>query len=418
MFINIESNLRIIYFLKICAILIVLLLGIYLKIIGVVVGVAASILLLLFFGNSKLIWPDSRRKYFWFLTLSVGVLLCWIFSENYSFDLFRSTLRGHLVISSLSLLKQNLFFGIGIGNWIHQVYQYDVSHVSGLNHPYLFYKVADHNVFLTYLVELGILGFSILAIPICYLMYKYYKTSVLISAIGCSVVSIIFLYFLFSNVYGGINIMRYYFSEMDVLLFMAMMILSHELNLCRIKISKITKFCLVLAGLASTLWYTMEKINFDNYNEVNQIQSNDGRKLDRLQRIYDSNFHSVRSYNKIVELDLAKEFRKEGYFEKSRKLLESALEKSPYNHNIIIEYVDLLSSDLGDYKKALKYAHLLKIGNSLNNTPNMLLAKLYTEQCDYEKAVKYLNQIQYKNLEATSFIRLQKSRLDSCKIMK
>lgn len=362
----------------------------------------------------------SEVKYYFFLCVFVfSIIFFFTFfqyqaSTEYAASLInkaRDPLRSHLIISSLKVFSESPIWGCGLGNWATEVYKYNLDDAGGLNHPYLFYRVKSHNFLSLILSELGIIGFLSFAYAFFPIKKLFIKGDKDFGNLIKACASAILVYLILTFFYASVNFAPYHFSEISLIVFCCLGLISNEKLGVNKKLRNIGTLVILIFSVLSSIWFFQAKYFFDRYQSVLALQKSDNitEAITYLEGIYSSNFRTMHDFNHSYALELAKLYEKTGRYDMADSYFARAYVDAPYNDKVLLEYSKYLLDVTDNPMKAKYFALKLHSVHGESNITNLLMAEISINLKEYEQANKYVESVKYFNLEAvTELKRLRK----------
>jgi len=334
------------------------------------------------------------------IVILMSFLLCSSFSDFFSemnriplFSDFKNNEnvgRLYMLKSSFWIFQDNPLLGIGMGNWQLEAYKFDLSDVSPFNSQN-FLRHLNHNLFATVLAESGIVGFSLLFLPLLIIVKKSFSRFNELSEIECAFLFSIIAYLINSLFYGSVNFYDGHFSEIQWVAFTGLGILSTKFKRVEYKKS-ISKFSLIILSLICFLWFSYTAIsNNQLYDAKRQLDKGEYLLgISKLSSVYNPVLKTYLHKRQSIAHLIAKSYHKLSDFDSSLSFYEIALQDNPFDATILLEYSTLLFK-IGKIDMSLNIAmELLKI-DSRNRQTNLLLSKLSLKKMDLRDARNFLN---------------------------
>jgi len=375
------------------------------------------------------LWDVLSRKYFNIIIL-LGLLIFVGFAYSNSDQVLSilsfnqiegsgNTTRFYMLISSIKIFLEHPILGNGLGNWHVEAYKFDLSNVSGFNHPFVFFRYGSHNLFAQYLVELGLAGFLALIFPFVVIIGNGFLQKRQLFPIQKAAFCSLLIYLITSLFYRDVSIYEFHFSSIQFLSFCCLGILSYNFSFSNFS-SKYLKFLFLSLAFLCIIWFFFYKITYDKYLKVNTMSK---WKVESIQKIteYDSYFQYINieqdtldilplirgiyhpifktthlynnaslGLNKSLSLQLAQIYQNRKEYDKAEIYFEKALKEAPYSEYVLLSYAKFLLRIKSDPEKAVIYAKKAYQIQSNHYDTNLLLAEIAIKNHKYKDALVHL----------------------------
>ncbi|MEQ8909350.1 MAG: O-antigen ligase family protein [Vicingaceae bacterium] len=303
-----------------------------------------------------------------------------------SFDSLEERIK--IWTKTIMLIKENLWFGVGAGNWQFNYMQFGVNDIymvhqskSGFQHP--------HNEFLSFLAENGLVGSGIM-LGTLYLLFRFLKSKRLckiqkVALFGLvSTLPIAFFSFPFSQV-----------GFVFVFAFLLTFIVSDQKGVptVRIQVSKWLKFGFLLTTILLVWLGSLAVSGERNTKKMLQYQKRQAYKdclkaaIKAESFIYSTDLHST-----PLATYKGWSFQKLGKTQEMMNETEKAVALSPYNFSLLSNYGYALMKN-HRYQKAEKILLKSYEINRYHDATKYNLCILYYNQQNYWNALKWIREI-------------------------
>lgn|GEM_PF-2320530 len=304
--------------------------------------------------------------------------------------------RLDMIYSSVKVFMENPFIGIGFGNWLTEAYQYSDFDIKYNYHPFTKdFPVNNHNIYSTYLAELGIVGSLLFIYPLVNVSRKFknIKQAYWYDAFWIS----FFVYIIASFIYLDVNLYENYFSGIQLVAFCALGFLSKDDKIIY-TLNKSTTFLFLILSLSVLGWFAFYQYTLNIYSKAIKLDKESDRYLEMIESIYYPVFKTTHGYykghkglNRSLALELALGYEKINKYNYAEKYFKEALKYAPNDERVLINYSKFLLRNNANpvkAKKLLQHAYLIV---PTNVDVNFLLAEFAIIEKNYKKARNYLN---------------------------
>jgi len=310
------------------------------------------------------------------------------FVKGLSAKLSTDDARGVMALNSIQLFLEHPFLGVGLGNWYVEAYQYPISDTFFAET----YRLNSHNLFTQLLAEVGIIGFTVFMYPLIRVLYYGWVHATSLTSLQQAGYGSLLVYVIGSFFYETANSFQYYYSALQFMGYTSIAILTVDWK-TQISLKRIHLVFLTLFASSCLVWFIYLKTNQTKY-------LTGGNSIEKFESIYNPVFYTQVSYPRgSLPLRLAlfwSRFNRKEH-PKAEKYYAEALEQSPWDFNIISNYIQYLLVVKKDTIIAKEYA--LKMYHIQDNYSdnNLVLADLAIAQGQRKEAKKYLNKITRTN---------------------
>ena len=287
----------------------------------------------------------------------------------------QSTSRLHLMSSSLSLLTNNIFTGVGLGNWFVEVYQYTLPDTIPFNDSNALTRLPSHNVYAEKMAELGLVGGLALILGMAYPLIRGIKKLHHLSHLKKSAMGALLVYIVLNCFYRDANFHDQHFSSLQVLAFISIGILSSESFVVSKK--RMARYILLVFSIIGLLWFTYSRnCNTQVYRIMSDLTADTTEQsITKLDNINNPIFYSQYRYDQSFNHLLGKLNSSSGNLKDADRYYLLAIEKSPYNCQLLFDYAKFLIEKKGSVEWARPYLERV-IAIQGNHSESLRMLKL------------------------------------------
>ena len=280
------------------------------------------LLVLLLFINSAI----KRSIVFYGIGgLILSVLCFYIFPDAMSSLVWNlKDLRFDIYNASLSAFKNQPLFGYGLGNWDNAVY---------------WINAKSHNLYLTIIIELGIIGFLLFSV---YIVQVLASSFLRVSDANTSSGLTFILYLALSLFYNISNSSPYIFNITEFYVMCNIGIFTVNSN-TKNSVSKTMNWGLTIFSIITMLWYANTRYVNQQYRRARvNIHSNQVLALDLLKKCFHPIWRHEILDGKNLPLQIANQNVQLKQYEKANDYFEICSQRFPKNQDFLISYSSFL----------------------------------------------------------------------------
>ena len=332
--------------------------------------------------------------------------------------------RLYMAQRSIQVFFEKPLTGVGLGNWQTAIYTTDVSQIKGFNHPVIFTRLGNHNLYSQLLAELGLFGFIAFIAAFVTVFVNLWKQKAQLSSLQKASLASLVVYLIGSFFYRDVNVYEMNFSNLQLLAFTALGILTTTFKTTYYSINTIQKILLGALALVCFGWFAFfrsthntyfkafnESVKmtdkhqaystYDSFFENRNIYEIHLDYLPLIEQIYHPIFKTTHGYMnnslgtpKLLALRLAFLYQQQQDFKKADSYFQAALEQAPNNEHVLMAYAKFLLRVEQNVDLAKK--HALKVFAKQKNQYDiqLLLAEIAIVEKDFVKAKAYLKSVQ------------------------
>lgn len=374
------------------------------------------------------LWTKLAKNYFLLLLKTLGTVFSFLLVALFLWrtELYQSLSnvgvsdRLFMIRRSIEVFLEYPLSGIGLGNWQTVIYNGDMTNISGFNHPIVFIRLGNHNLYSQLLAEVGILGCLAFLCPILVILLRGWKDVKTLSELQKAAVGGLMAYLTCSFFYRDTNIYELHFSSLQLIGFSALGILTSDANLPKLSALNWKKIIFCLMALLCFSWFVYFQYTHHIYYKAFNASKVENKKkqaeyydstfeltrrsainfeyVDLIEQIYHPNFKTTHGFANnflgvpnLLALHLAFLYEKEEAYDKAEKNFLIALNQSPNNEYALLGYAKFLLRSKKNIKTASKYAKRAYSQQQNHLDTNALMAEIAIAQNDFKLAKSYLN---------------------------
>jgi len=392
---------------------------------------AKGVIVAFLFISLFFVYHMLSRNHFKYLLLGLGALSVLVLGGIGLGGYFEKILglgeynRLYMAQRSIQVFLENPLTGIGLGNWQTAIYSTDVSQITGFNHPVVFVRLGNHNLYSQLLAELGLFGFIAFLAAFIFVFVNIWRQKRKLSDLQKGSLATLMVYLICSFFYRDSNLYELNFSNLQFLAFTSLGILTatFEEN-GYYSLNKIQKIVIGLIALICFSWFiyfrSMHNTYFKAFNESAKLidknqayQTYDSffenrniyeinlKYLPLIEQIYHPIFKTTHGFMnnslgtpKLLSLRLAMLYQQKEDFKKAEAYFQAALNQAPNNEHALMAYAKFLLRVQKKVALAKKYALKVYAKQKNHYDINLLLAEIAMAEKAYNKAKEYLTIVQ------------------------
>ena len=197
--------------------------------------------------------------------------------------------------ASILVFGENPIWGIGLGNWQSNIYQYDFSHITEFNNPEKFIRYHSHNLYTKYLVELGLVGLLAFLYSVATLLRRSLSFKKELDGYEQAAFAAVLVFLFTAFFYADVNFYEYHFSGIHLLVFCALGILSSKNSETFYTLPSSMNRVFLGVSIACLIWFSYAKYNYNIFfNTQKQLTHQSSEtSIQQLESLYHPVFYTI-----------------------------------------------------------------------------------------------------------------------------
>lgn len=297
--------------------------------------------------------------------------------------------RFYMIQSSIELFQNTDYLGVGLGNWLVNVYNYDLTTLVGgpFNSADRIVRPRNHNLISKLMAELGIVGILLFSLFIFELVKEVFIG--LVKPMQYLIAIIVFLFL--TNFYCSLYSFEYHFSELLFLTFIIFGLADSKEYFLKLRKGLFMLLIINSIVLLYASFSAYSRFKFKSAQRL-ELEQNYQGALNHLLSIYHPNIYTSYNANTPLAIPIAKLYSTLGQDSLAIRFYDKGLEENPNNINLMLSYANYLfeRSEFEQAKALCNSAYLIQRNNFRTNE---LLFYIAMETSDFALGYKHLDRI-------------------------
>lgn len=368
---------------------------------GVLIALILTFYLLLWrFESSKLI---KQLRFVMTGLVSGLVVLIVFFPTNLEFfevfnemQISENSDRMMMIRNSLWLFFDHPLIGVGVGNWLVEVYQTDVSDFVEINNALDFVRHNSHDFYSHLIAESGLLGLIPFVSYLVLILLGAWKRLTIDNIKAFSSFSSVIIFLIISFFYATLIIRPAHFSTPLLIAFIGLGILTAQEN-CK-KINKIVLLLFSISLGLAVAYFGMSKIRTESCFRM-QSSPNKVDAKEILTSAYSYALFTSWNTKNLIPYHLAQIYLKEKNFVEANKYFKEAIKLRPYDIPLLLSFASAKYEE-GDFNTGISLGRkAYELQPNFIKT-NLFLGRVYSDFSDSHSAEIHIKVVRdkYNNL--------------------
>ncbi len=328
--------------------------------------------------------------------------------------------RIFLLLRSIELFMANPIGGVGMSNLSVWVYATELPSIVPFDQPNEYVRLRSHNQFSEWLAEGGLFGFLAIIIPLGFVIIKSFQNIRSLTGFELASLSSLLIYLVTSYFYCTVNAHEHFFSSVQYLGWFCWGVLmwrySHEMKAP----PKAMLHVCILIGMVSSLWFGRIYLNIHGYWKAQKMleQGDNVGAITLMEGIYHPHWYSHYDFEHSLAHHLARLHAKKGAGNLARRYYSQALDVSPHDMHILVDYADFLRNRDPKSDDAKRVINTLSDIDANYNPALWIRAEYAFLNEDFSTANALIQRIKNPTQELTESINALESMIASAYLQK